>query len=128
MRTFDEFKTLMTKAVQPGKKEVQYYPVIKALFAQAGWTAFRLESKLQLGLPDFLCVRFGEVLFAEVKVFRGKTSPDKCIFEQLCWQPGQIGFLTTLTANNIPFVLAIIAEKELTLYANKPAKKCLCKP
>lgn len=127
MRIFDEFKPLITKVVQPGKKELEYYPSVKNLFAAHGWAAIRMESKLQMGLPDFLCVRFGEVLFAEVKVFRVTRKQTQFNFEDLTWQPGQIRFLTLMSTNDIPYVLVVIAGKELTIYGNNTAKRSLCK-
>lgn len=95
------------------------YPILKRKFVSKGWMYYRIENRLEGGIPDILLFKDGMTLFMEVKYLHKEAQKDTGnvnIVKSFTWQRGQLAFLLKAAAHNIPYILCIYYNTYLHFY------------
>lgn len=92
------------------EKEASAYPRLTKSARALGWHVFRVENKLQNGIPDIVMFRGPDYLLLEVKVCRKirLTSP----LHDVHWQVGQTEFAYKCWKADVKYALLVIHQHD----------------
>lgn len=95
---------------KPFEKEASAYPRLTKSARTTGWNVFRVENKLQNGIPDIVMFKGPDYLLLEVKVCRKirLTSP----LHDVHWQVGQTEFAYKCWKSDVKYALLVIQQHD----------------